>query len=383
MTETMRIPVEKQVIQWAIENGEKQREDLGNKYSLDRWQNPKSDHDYPTFKQLQSFSRDTRIPFNYFFKKTIPNENHTFAKFRTIDNVDSKPSRKLIDTIHQMENKQDWMKQYLIEQVDSKEFALLDKLNVTMSPQSAAETVIELLNMPEVYGVSMSDNDFFSYLREQISSLGIMVMQNGIVGNNTHRNLDVEEFRAFVLIDKVIPLIFINSSDSKKAKIFSLIHEFIHVLLGTDEILNVSPDVNIRHERWINSTTIRVLEPADQLNKIIQKDKSAEDNLLTVSQKFHTSIVASAIRLNELNIYGEDLVTWSKKKQNMNMELKNQSSGGNYYNTAVSRLDRNFATAVISNEASGSIPLAKAASMLGVSLKTYKTTVDKIIGLEQ
>ncbi|MFC6169367.1 hypothetical protein [Loigolactobacillus jiayinensis] len=81
MAATIRIPVTWSVIQWAIAHGEKGNAQLAKKYDLVAWKTPKSDHDYPTFKQLQNFSRDTRTPFNYLFKETVPNEEHTFVKF--------------------------------------------------------------------------------------------------------------------------------------------------------------------------------------------------------------------------------------------------------------------------------------------------------------
>ena len=76
----------------------------------------------------------------------------------------------------------------------------------------------------------------FNYLREKIENAGIIVMQSGIVGTNTHRNLNVREFRGFLLYDDIAPLIFINSKDSLNGKIFTLIHEYIHFLLQEDDI---------------------------------------------------------------------------------------------------------------------------------------------------
>ncbi len=44
-------------------------------------------------------------------------------------------------------------------------------------------------------------------------------MQNGgVVGSNTRRKLDIEEFRGFMLYDEYAPLIFINANDSISGK---------------------------------------------------------------------------------------------------------------------------------------------------------------------
>jgi len=379
----LRIPVKTEIIDWAIDNGEKEESELKKKYALDAWKNPQTDHDNPTFKQIQDFSRDTHIPFNYFFKDKLPEEKNEFVKFRTINNDTVQPSRRLIDTIYAMETRQEWMKEYLLDQNKTVSFQFSKIFSDTMDPVAVSKDVLELLNLSDTLGIAMSDDDFFNVIRTQISSLGIMVMQNGIVGTNTQRPLDVEEFRAFVLIDSVIPLIFVNSRDSKKAKIFSLIHELIHVFLGNNEVLNVSPEDDIANERWINQVTINVLIPANKIDKLISKKVSPENNVKLLSRRFHTSLVATAIRMKELHIWGDNIVDWSKKEQSKYLQLKfeKKSSGGDFYNTAVSRIDRYFANAIINTESSGSMAIVQAASMLGVTLKTYDTTVDKILGM--
>lgn len=380
---TFRVPVNGSVIQWAIENGEKSTDFLEYKYPLEKWQNADSENDYPTFNQLREFSKDTRIPFNYFLSDKLPHEKNDFVKFRTVNNDEIKPSRKLIDTIDSMKVKQAWMRDYLLSEESIGRSSLLDRLDLSKRPSDAAKEVMNILSLEDDFLRSMDDTGFFNFLRERISNSGVMVMQNGIVGSNTHRKLDVDEFRAFVLIDDVIPLIFINASDSKRAKIFSLVHEFVHVLLGSDEILNVSPNVDVKNERWINEVTINVLLPKNAILSRINVDNNPHDETKKLANQFHVSILATSIRLVNLNLFHKELIDWAIKEQSKALIQKgSHQGGGNYINNVVSRLDKRYADAIIASEFDGVISIKDAADMLGSSLKTYDQIVNKILRME-
>lgn len=80
---TLRIPVSRAVIQWAVIHGEKSESELRQKFRLDRWENPQSDRDQPIFTEVQDFSRETGVPFDYFFRAEAPDEKTTLINFRT------------------------------------------------------------------------------------------------------------------------------------------------------------------------------------------------------------------------------------------------------------------------------------------------------------
>ncbi|WP_125769039.1 ImmA/IrrE family metallo-endopeptidase [Companilactobacillus furfuricola] len=379
----LRIPVNSKVIQWAIDNGEKSSDFLEYKYPLNRWQNADSDSDYPTFNQLRAFSKDTRIPFQYFLDDKIPHEENDFVQYRTVNNEEVIPSRKLIDTINSMKVKQAWMRNYLIVQENAERSKLLGRVDVSVSPDDAAQDIISILNLESRFSVTMDDQSFFNTLRERITNCGVMVMQSGIAGSNTHRKLDVNEFRAFVLIDDIVPLIFINSCDSKRAKIFSLIHEFVHVLLGSDEVLNVSPYSDVKNERWINEVTIRVLIPERTILAQINLNNDPYTETKELARHFHVSVVATSIRLVNLNLYRKELIDWAIKEQSKALtQNETHQGGGNYINNVMSRIDRRYTDAIISSESSGTISIKDAADMLGSSVKTYDQIVDRILRME-
>ena len=118
----------------------------------------------------------------------------------------------------------------------------------------------------------------------RIEDSGVLVMRSGIVGNNTHRPLDVGEFRGYALADPYAPLVFLNGKDALAAQMFTLMHELVHIWMGDSGVSNPSlaatSDRNV--ERYCDSVAAEILAPADLIREqwtLVQRQDDAVQRL--------------------------------------------------------------------------------------------------------
>lgn len=376
MTAPVRFPITPAVLTWAIQNGESSRAQLSQTFpKLSEWL---SGDVTPTLNQVHAFSQKTAIPFGYLLLPTPPEEDIPVLHFRTINNTRQPPSRALIDTIQEMRHRQEWMREYLIDNGQDTPLAFVGAVSVQANVQAIARQVRGQLDLTRrLDGLPLSH--FLSFLRRQIENQGILVMQNGVVGNHNRRKLQVAEFRAFVLVDGVAPLIFINRNDAPAASVFSLVHEFVHVLLNMPEVLNADPDHPAlqQNERWVNEVTAEVLMPAARVAALFSENSAPTPLLLTRgAQQWHVSPLALAVKARQLDLIDTSALQQLRASMNTRAGAPRQA-GGDYYRTRLARLDRHFAYAVIDAERSGSLSYTDAAQLVGVSLKSYPTFVEK------
>jgi len=343
----------------------------------------------PTFSQIEKVSKKINIPFGYFFLEKPPLEKCKIVDFRTVDSISiHNPSRDLIDTVDLMSGIQEWMAEYNKENGAS-EYKFVGSIKTTDSVIPAAKTIREDLNLRLNWFEDFRNaREAFNSLRNTIADIGVIVMMNGIVGNNTHRTLNVSEFRAFALTDPYAPLIFINSRDADNGKLFSLLHELVHVWIGKDNFYNdvygVSQKVS-KEEQFCNAVAAEILVPdsifidewSNQTGSneaiIYELEKKFICSRFTLLIKaFNTRRIEKAEFNRLLNLFKGQFETMQNQKQG---EI---SGGGDFYRTLATKWDRKVIQAMYAGVQSGRSQYRDVYRLTNTTGKTFHELVRKV-----
>ncbi|MCT6919759.1 MAG: hypothetical protein M3Z49_11155, partial [Bifidobacteriales bacterium] len=223
MARTVRVNVPRTILDWVISIGAEDRLGEEQRRNIDAW---KQGTKRPTVTQLHDISDKLHVPFGYFFMdEPIDDTPPVYAK-RTVGSQQpqGRPSRDLVDTIDQMTAIQDWARQDRIDNEGSR-LEQVGSRTINDDSKLIVEDVRRALKINKHWyrkSGLYKPAKAFKLLRERAEGTGILIMQNGVVGNNASRPLDPKEFRAFALIDPYAPLIFINRTDEPEtARLFS------------------------------------------------------------------------------------------------------------------------------------------------------------------
>ncbi|WP_318343186.1 ImmA/IrrE family metallo-endopeptidase [Flagellimonas baculiformis] len=333
----------------------------------------------PTIKQLENFTHKVHVPFGYMFMKEPPSEELPIPFFRTGAAPRNKVSLNVYHTIQIIKDRQIWLTKYLQESGYS-DLGFVGKYNDNSDYKEIANDIRNALNLQINWASKLSTwEQALDYLTLQIEEIGIIVNFNGIVGNNTRRNISVEECRGFVLVNKKAPFLFINSADAKAAQMFTLIHELAHIWLGESagfdnkqmlpaddptEILCdkvaaefLVPEIFFR-EKWKSSQNIKYLSRIFKVSPIVIARRALDLGLISKPVFFE--------------FYDNYIAEFKDKKEN-------QNSGGNFYATAKKRISLRFASYVNNAVKENNLLYRDAYKLTSLKGNTYEKFINEYL----
>lgn len=290
----MRVEVKPELLRWAQERAGLAADALTRKFpQLGAWEGGQA---APTLKQLENFARATRTPVGYFFLPTPPVERLPIPDFRTVGSEPlRRPSPDLLETVYLCQQRQEWYRDHARAMREPhREF--VGSATVDSDIVATAEAMRASLGLDLAERRSLATwEEALRRLVAHADAAGVLVMTSGIVGSNTHRPLDPDEFRGFALADDLAPLVFINGADSKSAQMFTLAHELAHLWLGQSALSDATAARTPSHkvERWCNQVAADMLVPLAEFRR--EAGGKGRAGVELVSPRFAQAVLESTL----------------------------------------------------------------------------------------
>jgi Zn-dependent peptidase ImmA (M78 family) len=360
------------VLHWAAQRARLHDEDVAARFR--KWPLWLTGEAQPTLRQLEDFARLTHTAIGYFFLPQPPVLQLPVPDFRTVrDETLAEPSSDLLDTLYLCQQRQDWYRDYArLHGLPALTF--VDSANSRETPEAVAQRMRETLGLStEARRQLPTWTDALRQLIAKAEDAGVMVMASSIVGSNSHRKLDVGEFRGFALADDLAPLVFLNGEDSKAAQMFTLAHELAHLWLGATGVSDTQagqvPEQQI--ERWCNRVAAELLIPMQALRAAHQSDAPIPDEIQRLAREFKVSTLVALRRLFDAGFITQTALWRHYREEQARLRgLEQRGSGGDFYHSLGARASKRFARAILSSTLEGMTSFPEAFRMLGVRKTT-------------
>ena len=376
MSKHSRVTIQPNLLTWARERAGLSLDALANKFpKIAEWE---AGELKPTLKQIENFSKSVHVPIGYLFLPEPPRESLPIPDFRTVsDRSITRLNVNLLDTIYLCQERQAWYRDYArLHRFTPIDF--IGKAKLSDAPTEAAKAISTRLNFfMDERGRLPDWAEALRQLMAKAEGLGILVMASSIVGGNTHRKLEVSEFRGFALVDSLAPLIFINAADSKAAQMFTLVHELAHLWLGesgvSDTEAGKASDLPGRQteqeiESWCNAVAAELLMPMQATREAYRPNAPLTDEIQRLAKRFKVSTLVVLRRLFDAGFLDKTIFWQNYRQESERIASLDHggSSGGNFYRTFEVRNGKRFARAVIASTLEGQTLFQDAFRMLTV-----------------
>ena len=375
-TKPIRIQIKPEVIKWAIRTSGWEEFELISKLKISEstYQNwLKGDI---TVKQLENLANKLKRPLAIFFLPEAPKEKPKPKDYRMLPDKKGKFDKKTILAIRKARYLQGIIQELSINIEDDLK-PKITKHKLTDNPQEIANKYREILSFTEQKQIKELKDSYkvYNYLREILEDKNIYSFQI---------SMPIEDARGFALSDKDPRIIVANSGDEIEARIFTLVHEFGHILLGETAISLAEIDNQDKIEKWCNQFASNFLLPKELAITIFKERKGSlteTKTLNSLKRKYKVSkamLVYNMFNLNFINqatyksILQRPAQDKPKKKQKM-VDPRTQDQ------KCIAELGHKLPSLIADNMDKGFITYSDALSYLSIKTKYFEKVIKRTL----
>lgn len=244
---------------------------------------------------------------------------------------------------------------------------------------------INLEKRPKGKSMDAFVRDEYLALKAKIESLNIFVLQ---------ASMDVDEVRGFTLPGGDPKVILVSSSDGPRPKLFTLLHEYAHILLETDGICLTNSYTsqasfeshNASAEIWCNNFAGSVIMPKDAVLDVLHNNPmyTPKQMIKHLCRNFCASKTAATVRM--LNLLDKDPRKEEYLKYYQDVSSKNVTTSGggggggrNMAQECVNRYGKRYVSLVSDSEKRGLITTHDMIKYLDLKIKHFERLNELIL----
>lgn len=186
----------------------------------------------PTFAQARRAAEVYKRSLAVFYLPDPPKDFDTLRDFRQFpQGVSREWSPELALLIRQVQARQEWLHDFLVEErLESLPF--LGSASLQTPPKDLASIIRKTLELPiEEQMACREPREALNLWTGRAEFFGINICRQG--------GIESDEARGFALTDEYAPFIYINSNDSYAGRLFTLLHELVHLWINQPGISNL------------------------------------------------------------------------------------------------------------------------------------------------
>ena len=261
----------------------------------------------PTSKQLEKLAKYYNRSYFFFFDTDLPTNEKIFADFRNKDYSKDFSKNAILAIDKAKENRLNY-----IELATELSFDIPNFVNLSCNSFSIKDDASKIAN-----DFSKKININYEYIKNKkklieksiyikslIENTGVLIFES-----DTQASYQFDDFRGCALyFDGYIPIILLNGKESYSGKIFTMFHEFAHLLLKHTSYNKDVLDEKGKEEVWCNKFAANILMPEDLVNiefKNIKPNNDLYKDIQALATEFAVSFDAFLIRLLNLKLINE------------------------------------------------------------------------------
>lgn len=376
---TLEVPINPKILVWARETLNLSVEDAAEaigveKSILEQWERGEK---RPSFAQLKKIGTIYKRTTAVFLLPSAPQDPPVPKDYRVLDEkAESRLSPSTFIEIRKAQKKREYALE-LFELAGQELPTFKWKLNLSHDPEKAGQQWRKQFGVEEksVGAIWKNEYEALNFWKKSIESLGVLVFQASLDS--------LDELRGLAVYDKNLPLILLNTKDSPRGRIFSLLHEFCHLLLQRSGIGNMEPSFKKNDqvnniEIYCNAFAAACLLPIEKFTNEIASFKISNSQIAnalfdSLSKKYQVSWEVVLRRLLTAGKISQATYRSTREEFKASYQKAKKADGGfaDYLTKMLSYNGEPFIGLVLDNFGAGNISVSEATDFLGIKANHF------------